>query len=206
MLDDRLTVLNLLWSAWRQQGETLADEQWERLTRLGAWNVRSLYVHASTWAAGFSRLLGNVHDGEPTHTSAAALLRDFNRPDGIAKRGAELVAAGAQDRAAANEPSQLIEQFAHTGPQAIKTARLLGPVVVDYFGLAMLRLAEVASIGILEATVHLLDLRRALDLPPEVPADGLAHTAAVLAEMAPAVDFIEVATGRSTVELFPVLT
>jgi len=70
----------------------------------------------------------------------------------------------------------------------------------------MPRLDDVASIGILEATVHLLDLRRALDLPTDVPADGLAHTAAVLAEMASPVDFIEVATGRSTVELFPVLT
>jgi hypothetical protein len=69
-----------------------------------------------------------------------------------------------------------------------------------------MRLDEVPNIGILEATVHLLGLRRALDLPPDVPAGGLAHAAAVLAEMAPPVDFIEVATGRSTVELFPVLT
>jgi hypothetical protein len=78
--------------------------------------------------------------------------------------------------------------------------------VVDYLGLAMLRLEEAVSIGIVEATVHLLDLRRALDLTPDVPAAGLAHTAAVLTEMAPVVDFIEVATGRSTATLFPVLT
>jgi uncharacterized protein (TIGR03083 family) len=206
MLDDRLTVLNLLWSAWRQQGETLTDEQWERPTRLGAWNVRNLYAHASAWPAGFSRLLGNMHDGEPTHTTAAALLRDFNRPEGIAKRGADQVAARARERAASYRAAQMIEQFADTGPEAITKARQLGPVVVDYFGLAMLRLDEAASIGILEATVHLLDLRHALDLTPDVPADGLAHTAAVLAEMAPPVDFIEVATGRRTVELFPIPT
>jgi hypothetical protein len=41
--------------------------------------------------------------------------------------------------------------------------------VVDYFGRAMLALEEAVSIGILEATVHLLDLQRALDVPAEVP-------------------------------------
>jgi uncharacterized protein (TIGR03083 family) len=206
MLDNRLTILDLLWAAWKLHGQTLSGEQWERPTRLGAWNVRSLYAHASAWPVGLSRLLNCVQDVEPTHATAAALLAEFNRPDGIAKSQADQVAARARDRAAAHEPAELIAQFASTGPHAIATARQLGPVVVDYFGLAMLRLDKVTSIGILEATVHLLDLRRALDLPPEMPTDGLAHAAAVLAEMAPPVDFIEVATGRSTVELFPVLT
>lgn len=120
-----------------------------------------------------------MHDVEPTHPTAAALLRDFTRPDGIAKRGADQVAATARERAASYSAAQMIEQFADTGPEAIAKARQLGPVVVDYFGVAMLRLDEVASIGILEATVHMLDLRRTLDLPPDVPIEGLAHTAAV---------------------------
>jgi hypothetical protein len=77
---------------------------------------------------------------------------------------------------------------------------------VDYFGQAVLRLDEAVSIGILEATVHLLDLLRALDQPADVPAGGLAHTAALLAELAPPVDFIEAATGRGTAVPFPVLT
>jgi hypothetical protein len=92
-----------------------------------------------------------------------------------------------------------------TGPQAIATARRLGPVVVDYFGRAMLPLEEAVSIGILEATVHLLDLQRALGAPPELPVAGVEHTVALLAQMAPPVDFIELATGRSTAALFPVL-
>src|SRR6266545_2618212 len=206
MLDDRLTTLGVLWSVWKQQGEILKGEQWDRPTRLGTWDVRSLYAHAAAWPLGFSKLLGRVHDLEPTHPTAAALLRDFNGPDGIAKRGADEVAARARERAASYSAAQMIEQFSNTGTAAIAKARQLGPVVVDYFGVAILRLDEVASVGILEATVHLLDLRRALDLPPDVPTDGLVHTAAILAEMAPPVDFIEVATGRSTVELFPVLT
>jgi hypothetical protein len=77
---------------------------------------------------------------------------------------------------------------------------------VDYFGQAVLRLDEAVSIGIMEATVHLLDLQDALGQPPHVPADGLAHTAALLAAMAPPMAFIEAATGRGTAELFPVLS
>jgi hypothetical protein len=100
----------------------------------------------------------------------------------------------------------MVEQFAGTGPRAIARARQLGPVVVDYFGQAMLRLDEAVSIGILEATVHLLDLQRALGEPAEVPVEGLTHTAAILAQMAPSVDFIEAATGRRTTDLFPVLS
>ena len=99
----------------------------------------------------------------------------------------------------------LIEQFEVTGPDAIATARRLGPVVVDYFGQAMLPLEEAVSVGILEATVHLLDLQRALGVPPDVPPAGLGHTVGLLAEMTPPVDFIELATGRSEVAVFPVL-
>jgi hypothetical protein len=65
-----------------------------------------------------------------------------------------------REAATSSTPAQLIEQFAVTGPQAIATAQL-GPVVVDYFRLAMLPLQEAVSIGILEATVQLLDLQLA---------------------------------------------
>ena len=66
-------------------------------------------------------------------------------------------------------------------------------------------LSEAISIGILEATVHLLDLQRALGVPPEVPPAGLEHTVGLLAETTPPVGFIELPTGRSEVEVFPVL-
>jgi uncharacterized protein (TIGR03083 family) len=202
---DRLTTLGLLWAAWDRQGRTLAAEQWDRPTRLGDWTVRMLYAHAAGWPLGFSRLVGQVRETEPTHATAAALLGAFNRPGGIASGQADRVAAAAREDAATSTPAAMVEQFAVTGPRAIATARRLGPVVVDYFGRAMLPLEEAASIGILEATVHLLDLQRALGAPPDVPAAGVEHTVGLLAEMAPPVDFIELATGRSSVALFPVL-
>jgi len=184
----------------------MTDEQWGRPTRLGTWDVRSLYAHAGSWPFAFTSLVDRVRDAEPTHDTAAALLRDFNTPDGNANRLRDRVAAGAREDAATYSTAQMVERFAGAGPRAIATARQLGPVAVDYFGQAILRLDEAVSIGIMEATVHLLDLQRALGQPPNVPADGLAHTAALLAEMAPPIDFIEAATGRSTAHLFPVLT
>jgi uncharacterized protein (TIGR03083 family) len=202
---ERLSTLARLWTAWSRQGRALSPEQWERPTRLGDWTIRMLYAHAAGWPVGFSRLVGMVREVEPTHATAAALLGDFNRPGGIATSQAGDVAARARETASAKAPAELIEPFAKTGPQAIATARRLGPVVVDYFGRAMLPLEEAVSIGILEATVHLLDLQRALGAPPELPAAGVEHTVALLAQMAPPVDFIELATGRSSAALFPVL-
>jgi uncharacterized protein (TIGR03083 family) len=203
---DRLTTLDALWTAWSEYGRTMTDEQWGRATRLGDWDVRSLYAHAAMWPAGFATLIGRAGDLEPSHPSAAALLRDFNSPEGIARRGRAEVATGARRLAADHSTAELIEQFAGTGPQAVAAARDLGPVVVDYFGLAVLRLDEAVSVGIVEATVHLLDLQHALGLPSDVPSAGLTHTAAVLTEMAPPVELIEVATGRSTTGPFPVMT
>jgi uncharacterized protein (TIGR03083 family) len=203
--EDRLTTLGLLWAAWEQQGRVLSAEQWQQPTRLGDWTVRMLYAHAAGWPVGFAHLVGQVREVAQTHASAAGLLGDFNRPGGIATSQADRVAAAAREHAAAYTRAQLIEPFAMTGPQAIATARQLGSVVVDYFGLAMLPLEEAVSIGILEATVHLLDLQRALDMPPDVPRAGLEHTVGLLAGMTPPVDFIELATGRSQVALFPVL-
>jgi uncharacterized protein (TIGR03083 family) len=205
-IDKRLTTLEALWSAWAEHGQAMTDEQWQRPTRLGDWDVRSLYAHAGSWPFGFSMLIDRVRDAQPTHATAAALLRDFNAPDGVAHTTRDAVAAGAREDAAKYGTAQMLEQFASAGPAAIASARGLGPVVVDYFGRGLLRLEEAVSIGILEATVHLLDLRHALGQPAEAPVEGLTHTAAILVEMAPPVAFIEAATGRRGNDVFPVLS
>ena len=48
-IEDRLTTLDTLWSVWAEHGLTMADEHWGRPTRLGTWDVRSLYAHAGSW-------------------------------------------------------------------------------------------------------------------------------------------------------------
>jgi hypothetical protein len=69
----------------------------------------------------------------------------------------------------------------------------------------VITLVEALRIVLMEATVHLLDLQRALDHPPVVPMQALQETVHLLAELAPAVEFVEAATGRSTHSPLPVL-
>jgi hypothetical protein len=66
-------------------------------------------------------------------------------------------------------------------------------------------LVEALRIVLMEATVHLLDVQRAVCRAPFVPTQALQGTAQLLAELAPAVEFIEAATGRSTHSPLPVL-
>lgn len=205
-IDDRLTTAGALWSVWAERGHAMTDEQWQLPTRLGDWDVRSLYAHAAMWPATLLALVERVQDAEPVAPTAAALLRYFNAPGGIAHTMRAKTATDAREEAARHSTAQMVEQFAVTGPQAIAGARRLGTVVVDYFG-ALMPLEEAVGIGIVEATVHLLDLQDALARPAaEVPAEGLTHTVAVLVQMAPPVDFIEAATGRSRTALFPLLS
>jgi hypothetical protein len=205
-IDERLDILESLWLAWAEHGRAMTGEQWRRPTRLGDWDVRSLYAHAGSWPVGLSSLVDRRRDTEPTHPTAAVLLREFNAPDGVANRGRARIASGAREDSTTYTTEQMVGAFAGTGPGAIAVARRLGPVVVDYFGLAMLRLDEAISIGIVEATVHLLDLERALDRAPAVPPEGLAHTVGVLVQMASPVDLVEAATGRGGTDLFPLMS
>jgi uncharacterized protein (TIGR03083 family) len=203
--EERLTTLDALWSAWAEHGAAMTDAQWRRPTRLGTWDVRSLYAHHGSWPYMLTHVLGRTRDGAPTHT-AASLLRSFNAPGGVARTRRDTVAEGARADAEKYSTEQLLGQFTDVGPRAVGTARALGRVSVDYVGLAVLGLDEVVGIGIMEATVHLLDLQRALDVEPRVPLAGLEYTAALLTAMAPPVDLIETATGRASADVFPVLS
>jgi len=205
-VDERLDTLDELWSAWAGIGPGLTEADWRRPTRLDDWDVRALWAHAAGWPFAFATLVGRVTPAEPTHETAAALLADFNRPEGIATTMRDQVAASGRSDAEQYRIEQMVSQFSDTGPAAIKAARSLGEVRVDYFGRAVLPLSEAVTIGIVEATVHLLDLQRALDREPVVPAAGLARTAEVLARIAAPIDFIEAATGRASTDLFPVLS
>ncbi|MFF5288648.1 maleylpyruvate isomerase N-terminal domain-containing protein [Paractinoplanes globisporus] len=205
-IDDRLTTLDALWSVWAATGKGLADDDWRRPTRLEGWDLRALWAHSAGWPFGFSILVGRVTDAAPTHDTAAALLAEFNVPDGIANTTRDRVAEAGRDDANRYTVDQLVDQFATTGPQAIAQARGLGEATVDYFGRAVLPLGEAVSIGIVEATVHLLDVQRALGHTPDVPLAGLEHSADVLAHIAPPIDFVEAATGRASTDLFPVMS
>jgi hypothetical protein len=205
-VDDRLDTLDALWSAWAAIGSGLTEADWQRPTRLDDWDVRALWAHAAGWPFAFSMLVGRETAAPTTHDTAAALLAEFNLPDGIANTMRSKVADAGRDDAENYSTMQMVGQFTETGPAAIKSAHALGEVTVDYFGRAVLPLAEAVSIGIVEATVHLLDLQHALGHAPGAPPAALTHTAAVLAQIAHPIDFIEAATGRASTDLFPVLS
>ena len=205
-IDDDLTTLDALWSVWADTGKGLTDDDWQRPTRLEGWDLRALWAHSAGWPFFFSILVGRVTDEPATHDTAAALLAEFNVPDGVANTMRDQVAASGREEAAKYTIEQLVGQFTTTGPEAIEVARGLGDVRVDYFGRAVLPLAEAVGIGILEATIHLLDVQRALGQEPSVPPAGLAYTASVLAGIASPIEFIEAATGRASTDLFPVLS
>ena len=193
----RLDTLAALWAAWATYGRTLTDDQWKQPTRLEPWDVRALYAHSAGWPHALGFAVGQVRDDPPTYATAADLLRQFNEPGGVAHVGRSATAEKATQDATRYTPAEMTTAFADVGRRAIAVARELGDVVVDYVGMGLLPLDEVVSIGIVEATVHLLDLQRALATTPSVPGGGLEHTVAVLSRTAPPIDFIEAATGRT---------
>ncbi|GAB2569590.1 hypothetical protein Aab01nite_07290 [Paractinoplanes abujensis] len=179
--------------------ERLTAEQWEAPTRLEPWTVRELYAHACQWPRWLGYVATQTCDTPPTHHGTAALLTTFNAPGGIATRNREQVAAKAVEVAAERTTEQMTAAFAEAGPRSLDAAGKLGQTVVDYLGTGRMRIGEVLGIGIVEATVHLLDLQRALGEPPSVPAAGLARTSAVLTEMAGPIGLVEALTGRASV-------
>lgn len=195
--DERLDTLETLWAVWAALGAGFSDSDWQLPTRLGDWTVRELYAHAAFWPAIFPVLAERVTDAAPTRT-AAEQLASFNAPGGAAHAGRDKVAADGRAAAATRTTGEIVTQFAVTGPAAVEAARKRGPVVVDYFGFSVMRLEEAAGIGVLEATVHLLDLQRALGIEPSVPAAALADTLAILAASGSPVAVIEALTGRGS--------
>jgi uncharacterized protein (TIGR03083 family) len=193
-------ALGSLWPMWAELGASLTEEQWAAPTRLPPWDVRALYAHTSAWPRWLAYIVTQERPSPPTHPSAAALLREFNAPGGVAHRARQATAERAVDDGAKSTPEQMIAAWTEVGPPALQAARALGDAVVDYLGLARLRIDDVLAIGVVEATVHLFDLQRALGVRPSAPPEALGLTTSVLTAMADPVGFIEAATGRTGFE------
>lgn len=210
MRDDyhrRLDVLGETWLAWADIGAGLGEERWAAPTRCPGWDVAAVYAHHSAIPA--------MLDGEGTWpdvpvgsaVTAADLLRLLNAPGGLANEAAGAVADGAVAEAAGHSTAELVDRFRVRGPRAVRRLREADPARVVPWppGVAATTLAEAVRIVLMEAVVHLLDVLRAVDRDPDVPPAALAETAQLLAEVPPAVEFIEAATGRSGRSPLPVL-
>lgn len=207
-----LTTLNHLgtvWRAWGQVAQDLDDGQWSAPTRLPGWRVVDVYAHHAYFPVA---LLGLCAAGSPdapvSHRTAAALLATFNAPGGPAHVMANLVRDHAVSQAGALNQAELISRFTETGPEALERCAAQDPArLIDYAGQAVMPFGQAVRIGLMEATVHYLDVARALGLAVPGPTEGgpLRETAALLTEVADPLTFVEVVTGRSEVDLLPLI-
>ncbi|MGH3672482.1 MAG: maleylpyruvate isomerase family mycothiol-dependent enzyme [Pseudonocardiaceae bacterium] len=178
-----------------------------RPTRCPGWDVACLYAHVSVFPLVMSApppvLNGPV--GEPL--TAVEVLRRFNAPGGVATTMAKTVADAAVTEAAEHTRAQLVDRFTVQGSRALHGLRKTEPTTVVPWPASdgVMTLVEALRIVLIEATVHLLDVQRALDHPPAVPVQALQHVAAFLAAMVDPVEFIEGATGRTSIPVLPVL-
>jgi uncharacterized protein (TIGR03083 family) len=201
----RLDALERTWRVWADLGMELTDEQWRAPTRCTGWDVRAVYAHHSAFPVAMDALPQAVENGDPA--TAADILRTFNAPQGVAHTMAATVRDMAVESACALSRQVLVDRFAVLGPAVVRSLRATSPssVVPWPAAAASVTLTEALRIVVLEAVVHLLDVQRAIEHTPSVPAAALAETARLLAELAPAVEFIEAATGRSSHPPLPVL-
>lgn len=191
----RVDALEQTWSECARIGRELTEPDSRRPTRCVPWQVAQLYAHHSSFPLVLVSPIAT--DERVAPVDAAHVLRGFNAPGGEAHTMASAVAERAATVSAEHPPAELVERFAGTGQRAIAALRAADPVQPMPWVDDVVTLAEVLRIALLEATVHLLDLQRALDRTPDVPAAALRETALLLAEIAPAVEFIESATGRT---------
>lgn len=184
----------------------MTDEQWSTDTRCDGWDVAALYAHHSVFPLALTAL-PPLPDGPAVEpVTAVHILERFNAPDGVAHTMADTVADSAVTDAAQHSRTELVDRFTVHGEQAVKSLRdTEATTLVPWPGAAAVTLAEGLRIVLMEATVHLLDLQRALGRAPDVPATALRQTGQLLAELAPVVTLIEAATGRSATSPFPVL-
>jgi uncharacterized protein (TIGR03083 family) len=204
-IDERCDVLGTAWEWWAATLASLDDDQWRSPTRLESWDVAALVAHHAQLVRALGAFARHPVDETPATATAAAMLRRFNEPSGVAHTYAGAVAERARQMAAAEGPDVLRAVFTAEAPSSIATARQVGPIVIQYVNQGPFPLAEALSIIVLEAVAHGLDLARAVDHAPDLPPAALEFTAHLLADVADPVPFIEAATGRAPVDVLPVI-
>jgi uncharacterized protein (TIGR03083 family) len=203
----RLDTLEQTWQVWAELGKHLTNEQWSTATRCPGWDVAALYAHCSVWPLAMNTSPPVVGGPVGELLTAADITKRFNAPGGLTHSMAATVLDGAVADAAAHSRSELLDRFIVHGPRALQMLRQVEATVVVPWPVSgdLITLVEALRIVVLETTVHLLDVQRALGQPPVVPAQALQDTVQLLAQLVPAVEFIEAATGRSTHSPLPVL-
>jgi uncharacterized protein (TIGR03083 family) len=205
IIEARCELLDGAWAWWADTLGALDDDDWRRSTRLDGWDVAGLVAHHAALVRAVRFFAEHPIDAVPATPTAAAMLRRFNEPEGVAHTLASVVADGARQLAATEGIDALRSTFTVDAQAAIRAARNAGPVVIQYVNQGPFPLAEALSIVVMEAVVHGLDLARAVGHPTDVPLAPLEFAARLLADVADPVLFIEAATGRAPLDIFPLI-
>ncbi|GAA2821003.1 maleylpyruvate isomerase N-terminal domain-containing protein [Saccharopolyspora taberi] len=201
--------LEQVWRAWAELGASLDDEGWNTPTRLDGWTVKDVYAHyGPALTGGLAAVEGPDVDKPLTHSTAAELLREFQRPGGVAHTLADTIRDTAVEQSRAQSADDVLRPFTETAPLLVAAIRENSlDRRIDYLGAAVLTAHEGLRIALMEGVVHYLDIADALGLPAPGPVGGepLTETVHLLADLADPVGFVEAASGRGTAQVLPVL-
>lgn len=198
-LDDA-TLRDVLADAWERWGHRcgeLTAPQWHAATRCAGWQVRSLVAHVCPEATTFESLATGTVDGPAAITDAAAMLRVFNEPDGVANTTADHIAEQAAAEASALTPQAAAARFTECAARLRQLPQMSRPgqIAIRYPVVGSATLAAVAEVALLEATVHLLDLADAVGgVTPST--EALAATRDLLIAVPDPTAAVEVLAGR----------
>lgn len=198
-----IELLAQLWQLWLSSCQELAPTTWTASSAIGSWTVRELVGHvASRGPLMVSELLDSASAAAPEITTA----QEYFRTVAAIPSGAEGVAQRAVDYAATVSDKELTDAFADANGDLRKRMHAAASASVQTPA-GSIRLADYLQTRIVEACVHLIDLSRGAGWStPAIPDLALRRAVNVLTELVPAVDLLDLATGRTDRNPFPVLT
>ncbi|MGV0742476.1 maleylpyruvate isomerase N-terminal domain-containing protein [Mycolicibacterium sp. XJ870] len=198
-LDDGMLrdVLADAWERWARRCAELTAREWAADTRLDAWNVQALVAHLCPEPTMFDELAVARLDGPAAVTDAAAMLRIFNEPDGVANTTADQIAERAVSEATELTAETAAARFRECATRMRRLPEMTSAreTVIRYPIVDSTTLAVVAELALMEATVHLLDFADAVGgVAPSAPA--LAATRDLLIAVPDPTAAVEVLAGR----------
>ena len=155
------TVLADAWQRWAHRCTELSADQWAAATRCPPWDVHALTLHLCPDRAMFDALDDATIEGPAAVTDAAELLRQFNRPDGVAHTTADQLAQQAVSDAERLPPEVIVSRFTECAG-FVRGFAMPSDTVIQYPVVGSTTLAVVGEVAVMEATVHLLDLADAV--------------------------------------------
>ena len=198
---DDLDVLAEVWECWRRAGQWMPAQLWDAPSSLAGWTVRELYAHVARGVGTLAGLLAEPVARPPELEDAAGYFAVLTARG----RASAQVAEEARKYATEWSNTELTGHFGERAATVLAVVRAEPRMVVATIAGSM-RVADYALTRVVEATVHLLDLRESAPGADPPPDDAVRRTADLLVELSPATDFIRLATGRPHPPVFPVLT